>query len=193
MGCIERKQRGKESVRRSILDAALNIAVTEGWHSVTIRKIADAIEYAPPIVYEHFENKEDLIKELIISGFRELLRSFVSAKEAESDPRKILMQASLNQWDYAVNNKELYQLMFSLERHLPNEEMRAGFLLIRDLFMQLSDNDEQLAHELMANWMCLQNGTISTFMQMPTPPELSKTSPRELFKSFIERFLNSIS
>jgi len=32
---------------------------------VTIRKIADSIEYTPPIVYEHFENKEDLFKAVI--------------------------------------------------------------------------------------------------------------------------------
>ena len=192
MGYIERKQRGKESVRKSILDAALNIAVKEGWHSVTIRKIADAIEYTPPIVYEHFENKEDLIRELILSGFRELLKGFISAKEMETDPKKVLMQVSLNQWDYAFKNKELYQLMFSLERPIHNEETTAAFMVIRDVFMQVSKDDEQLAYVLMANWMCLQNGTISTFMSMPTPPALSKIPPKELFKSFIERFLNSI-
>ncbi len=58
MSSIERKIRQKENLREGILQAAKKIAVNEGWQAVTIRKIADEIEYTPPIVYEHFANKE---------------------------------------------------------------------------------------------------------------------------------------
>ena len=60
MGHIERRQKEKEEMRKRIMDTTLKIAVSEGWDAVTIRKIANAIEYTPPIVYEHFKNKEDL-------------------------------------------------------------------------------------------------------------------------------------
>lgn len=192
MGCVERKQREKEQVRQSILDAALKIAVEEGWHALTIRKIADAIEYTPPIVYEHFENKEELIQELFLSGFRELQKGYDLKNQPESDPKKIIMSLSLNHWDFAFKHKDLYQLMFSLERPIPNEEMKTGILLIKNVFMQLANKDEQLSQELMFNWMCLQSGVISTIIKKALPPGLSKTQPRDLFKSVIERFLNSI-
>jgi len=192
MGCVERKQREKELVRQSILDAALKIAVEEGWHALTIRKIADAIEYTPPIVYEHFENKEELIQELFLSGFRELQKGYDLKNQSETDPKKIIMSLSLNHWDFAFKHKDLYQLMFSLERPIPNEEMKTGIRLIKNVFMQLANNDEHLAQELMFNWMCLQSGVISTIIKKALPPGLSKTQPRDLFKSVIERFLNSI-
>lgn len=192
MGCVERKQREKELVRQSILDAALKIAVAEGWHALTIRKIADAIEYTPPIVYEHFENKEELIQELFLSGFRELQKGYDLKNQSETDPKKIIMSLSLNHWDFAFKHKDLYQLMFSLERPIPNEEMKTGIRLIKNVFMQLANNDEHLAQELMFNWMCLQSGVISTIIKKALPPGLSKTQPRDLFKSVIERFLNSI-
>ncbi len=192
MGCVERKQREKEQVRQSILDAALKIAVEEGWHALTIRKIADAIEYTPPIVYEHFENKEELIQELFLSGFRELQKGYDLKNQSETDPKKIIMSLSLNHWDFAFKHKDLYQLMFSLERPIPNEEIKTGIRLIKNVFMQLANNDEQLAQELMFNWMCLQSGVISTIIKKALPPGLSKTQPRDLFKSVIERFLNSI-
>ncbi|MDR1416635.1 MAG: TetR/AcrR family transcriptional regulator, partial [Prevotellaceae bacterium] len=72
MGHIERRQKEREATRKSIMDTALNIAIAEGWNAVTIRRIADTIEYTPPIVYEHFKNKEDLFDELKLMGHRRL-------------------------------------------------------------------------------------------------------------------------
>ena len=46
MGHIERRLRAKEEMKQSILDAAREIAAKEGWQAVTIRKIADKIEYS---------------------------------------------------------------------------------------------------------------------------------------------------
>lgn len=36
----------------------------EGWQSLSIRKIADAIEYSIPVIYDHFENKEAILHEM---------------------------------------------------------------------------------------------------------------------------------
>lgn len=69
MGVHERRQREKESVRANILQAAFNLAKTEGWTSLSMRKIADAIEYSAPVVYDHFENKEAILFEIL---FRDL-------------------------------------------------------------------------------------------------------------------------
>jgi AcrR family transcriptional regulator len=67
MGLHERRQREKESIRANILQAAFTLAKTEGWGSLSIRKIADAIEYSAPVVYDYFENKEAILFE--ISGW----------------------------------------------------------------------------------------------------------------------------
>ena len=61
MGIAERRQRQKGGVRASILDAAWNLVETEGWQQLSIRKIADAIEYSVPVIYDHFENKEAIL------------------------------------------------------------------------------------------------------------------------------------
>src|SRR4028119_232930 len=54
MGIKERRQRQKETLRSGILAAAREIASTEGWRAVTIRKIAARVEYSPPGIYEDF-------------------------------------------------------------------------------------------------------------------------------------------
>ena len=60
MGIAERKIRQKEEVRCAILDAAWNLALTKGWQALSIRKIAEAIEYSVPVIYDHFQNKDDI-------------------------------------------------------------------------------------------------------------------------------------
>ncbi len=69
MGVHERRQREKESVRANILQAAFNLVKTDGWASLSMRKIADAIEYSAPVVYDHFENKEAILLKYLSRDF----------------------------------------------------------------------------------------------------------------------------
>lgn len=80
MGVHERRQREKESVRANILQAAFNLAKTEGWASLSMRKIADAIEYSAPVVYDHFENKEAILFEISLQGFKLLQKDLIKAQ-----------------------------------------------------------------------------------------------------------------
>ncbi|MDR0560081.1 MAG: TetR/AcrR family transcriptional regulator [Prevotellaceae bacterium] len=191
MGHIERRQKEKEAIRKSIMDTALQIAVAEGWNAVTIRRIADAIEYTPPIVYEHFKNKEDLFDELKLMGFRMLYKGYDLAIQSESNPLKALLLISENHWNYAFQNRELYQLMFSFDKPVKNYEIEKIIAKTRQLFFEQAQ-DVELAEELMFNWVCLLNGLIFSIMQMELPPEISTISPKKLFINAIERFLKSI-
>ena len=192
MGHIERRQKEKEEIKQRIIDAARKIASNEGWHALTIRKIAEEIEYTPPIVYEHFENKEDLIQELIYTGFGILGKKFANARQSESDPRKLLKMMSMIHWDFAFANTELYQLMFSLERPTPNEDMMSDIKLIESIFFELAENDKELSYELFFSWICLINGAISIMMKFPDSPHQNNKAPRDIFKSIINRFIDKL-
>jgi len=192
MGHIERRLRAKEEMKQSILDAAREIAVKEGWHAVTMRKIANKIEYTPPIVYEYFESKEALFKELIYFGFHMMHKDIEKAKKSESDPKKLLTDISLVSWDFAHKNMDLFQLMFSLERPTPSEEMMNIFNLSENIFLELAKNNKKLSQELLMNWVCLNHGAISVLIQLPPPPHLFKKDPRELYISIIQRFISSL-
>jgi AcrR family transcriptional regulator len=73
MGIVERREREKEGVRKKILDAARQLFATEGYDKVTMRRIADAIEYSATTIYNHFEDKDDLVQSLCESDFARLL------------------------------------------------------------------------------------------------------------------------
>ena len=70
MGIKERQERDRETVRRSILDAARELFVAEGFENVSIRKIAERIEYSPAAIYGYFPSKDDIFFALAEEGFR---------------------------------------------------------------------------------------------------------------------------
>lgn len=70
MGIRERQERGREAVRRGILDAARDLFVREGFDNVSIRKIAGLVEYSPAAIYGYFPSKDDIFFALAEEGFR---------------------------------------------------------------------------------------------------------------------------
>lgn len=114
MGIAERRLRQKEEIRSSILATAWQLVKEDGWQSLSIRKIADAIEYSVPVIYDHFENKEAILLQFGKDGFRLLIRKLQQAKKKTSDPAEQLTLIADAYWNFAFKNKEYYQLMFGL-------------------------------------------------------------------------------
>lgn len=114
MGIAERRIRQKEEFRASILEAAWHQVLTEGWQSLSIRKIADAIEYSIPVIYNHFENKEAILLEFTKEGFQKLADAMQSVKDQYVEPERQLESIAYAYWDFAFEHKEYYQLMFGL-------------------------------------------------------------------------------
>ena len=101
-------------MRSAILNAAWKEVMQSGWQSLSIRKIADAIEYSIPVVYEYFENKDAILLEFNKLGYKLLSDKLIEAKSKHRDPAKQLEAMVYAYWDFAFNNKEYYQLMFGL-------------------------------------------------------------------------------
>ncbi|MBX3086210.1 MAG: TetR/AcrR family transcriptional regulator [Anaerolineae bacterium] len=114
MGTKERRDREKQELRQAILTAAREIASAEGWSAVSIRKIADKIEYSPPMIYEYFEDKDALLVALLAEGFRELTERIHNTQTEHADPREALIALGGAYWDFAMENPELYQVMHGL-------------------------------------------------------------------------------
>ena len=112
MGIKERRDRERQELKQAILDAAREIAAQEGWQAVTIRKVADRIEYSPPTIYEHFANKEAILLDLMREGFRLLLASIQATGGASPADRMISIGRAY--WEFAKTHPELYQVMHGL-------------------------------------------------------------------------------
>jgi AcrR family transcriptional regulator len=111
MGIAERREREREEVRRKILDAARELFATEGYERVTMRRIADAIEYSPTALYHHFEDKNALVDALCEEDFGRLLGALLT-RELPSDPIEQIRQMGRAYAGFGLENPNHYRYMF---------------------------------------------------------------------------------
>ena len=114
MGIKERRERQRREVRGGILAAAREIAASEGWRAVTIRKIAGRIEYSPPVIYEHFESKDEILLELMYLGYAEQLGAVESARRKANTPEGAMLGIADAWMNFAFRSPDLYQVMYGL-------------------------------------------------------------------------------
>lgn len=111
MGIVERKEKQKMEIRKMILDASMKLFVEEGFDHVSIRKIADLIEYSPTTVYLYFKDKDEIFFNLHDMGFQkyqELNRNLDSIQ----NPLLRLHKMGENYINFGLDNPEYYDLMF---------------------------------------------------------------------------------
>src|SRR5215468_8143779 len=115
MGIKERQERDREAVRRAILDAARDLFVSEGFQNVSIRKIAERIEYSPAAIYGYFAGKDDIFFALAEEGFRLLC----NGSSLEQNPGLSAWQRVRSRFEqlygFSLQHPQYFALMF-LER-----------------------------------------------------------------------------
>ena len=132
MGTAERKGRDRAAREHRIVAAARAIAEREGWDAVTVRRLADEIEYSQPVLYSHFKNRDTIVAAVAVEGFKELT---VALREAASGStgRNALKNVALAYLAFALDRPALYDAMFVLPTDLrfaeagTRPELRAGF------------------------------------------------------------------
>jgi len=111
MGTAERRERERLRLREKILDAARELFAAFGYEAVTMRKIAEKIEYSPTTIYLHFADKHALVRELCSRDFLTLASRF-EALEAETDPIQRLRGIGAAFLELAQELPNHYRMMF---------------------------------------------------------------------------------
>lgn len=119
MGVKERREREREEIRGKILDAARELFVHEGYEAVSMRKIAEKIEYSPTAIYFHFKDKEAVMRELCDADFLALAQQFGEIGKI-ADPIERLRATGLAYADFALHYPNHYRLMF-MTPHPPHD------------------------------------------------------------------------
>ncbi|MEQ1572916.1 MAG: TetR/AcrR family transcriptional regulator [Vicinamibacterales bacterium] len=119
MGIKERQERDRQVVRQAILAAARELFVNEGFRNVSMRKIAERIEYSPAAIYGYFPSKDDIFFALAEEGFRVLADSGAAATKRVTDPLGRLKEALWAFYTFSKQYPQYFELMF-LDRSVPS-------------------------------------------------------------------------
>src|SRR5678815_5224663 len=131
MGIAERKEKQKTEIRKMILDASMKLFVEEGFGNVSIRKIADLIEYSPTTVYLYFKDKNEILYNLHEMGFQKMADYNKDLWDI-NNPLLRLHKMGENYLRFGLENPEFYDLMFILQapmealQGMENCEWRSG-------------------------------------------------------------------
>ncbi|CAB3758134.1 TetR/AcrR family transcriptional regulator [Paraburkholderia solisilvae] len=111
MGIAERKNREKQVLRERILDASRRIVMREGLAALSMRKIADAIEYSPATLYLHFESRDEIARVLCTEGYAQLLET-LQPHLSVADPADRLKAIWRAYVSFGITHQETYRLIF---------------------------------------------------------------------------------
>ena len=109
MGVKERKLREKKFLRQEILDAASELFVKEGYENVSMRRIADKIEYSPTTIYLYFKDKAELLEQVCAETFSRLSQHLTRILEQPGDPIERLRRGLIAYVHFGLKNPHHYR------------------------------------------------------------------------------------
>jgi AcrR family transcriptional regulator len=119
MGVKERRARQKRFLRQEILDAASEMFVRDGFENVSMRKIADKIEYSPTTIYLYFKDKAELLDQVCNETFSRLVVRLSKIMEQPADPMEKLKKGLLTYIEFGLEFPDHYRATFMMR--MPEE------------------------------------------------------------------------
>lgn len=142
MGSTERRQRERGQMHDAIIDAAVELFLSEGQEKVSIRGIAEKIEYTPGSIYSYFKDKDEIIFEIHKRGFGKLFEALHPALDS-SDPLDKLYRIGKLYIAFALENRKYYDVMFinsrtakTIQQEMPWECGHQAYELLRQIIVE---------------------------------------------------------
>ena len=152
-GSKQRRAREKEGLREEILDAARTLFVKEGYESVSIRKIADKIEYAPGTIYLYFRDKAEILDRICEETFAKLIRKMEAIEHDSAAPLDKLRRGLRTYIQFGLENPNHYIVTFiQAKSHLDSKSVfetsgRKAFSCLRQGVQECVDTGELASND----------------------------------------------
>ena len=111
MGINERKLRQRTEMRSRILSTSLKLFSEDGYDNISMRRIADEVEYSVGTLYLYFKDREEIFFELHKLGFEEFYKRQLAVQDIK-DPLQRLTEHGLTYIRFAIDQPLYYDLMF---------------------------------------------------------------------------------
>lgn len=115
----DRRAERHEATRTEILEAAWELARTQGLAALTLRDVARKIGARPPSLYWYFDSKNAIFDAMFADANRQLLQRLAEQRWPH-DPREVLRLLARVVVEFSAEDVARYQLMF--QRTIPGFE-----------------------------------------------------------------------
>lgn len=197
---ITRREKEIEAMRELIITAAKEIIAKEGFDNLSIRKIANKIEYSPSIIYHYFKDKEELVNAVIRSGYMKIVNA-VSISDAENlKPTERLRKMTSNYIEEALKMPDEFlaaQLNQSpqalkhtsyLYRGSSKEKpaLMAIYNCLKDIYKDVDEEQIELKAQMIAV------STMGMIVKLIIEKDIGKEQREKLINYFIEEVILKI-
>jgi len=186
--------------RHLILETAIKLGIEHGWQKLTVRKLASELQYAPPVLYQFFKNKEHLTKAIVEYGFDRLKTELQEAINSHSNPSDQILEFAKARYSFATENIALHALMFSpglpeWHRQILSENIQITHHKVHGILKAISGRKDN-CNDLVLNFICLIKGyTFFTTEILPSKHKkkiIGELNPSKAFEGAMIRFIKAI-
>ena len=204
MGVTERRAREREELRDKILKAAASLFAEEGYASVSLRKIAERIEYAPSTIYLYFKDKDEIVISVCRENFLLLTEAIDEIANRQLPPLEMLRECLRAYIQFGLDHPDHYIVTLCLPEPNPEKKcdvhhklsvLDVGLGAFKRLAQGLLDSmnagvirtaDVELTAQI--TWMML-HGITSLFVTQHSFPFLDREL---LIEHYLDRILLSL-
>jgi AcrR family transcriptional regulator len=121
MGVKERKERDRGEMREKILQSAHRLFLNKGFEEISIRNIAEAIEYSPATIYLYFKDKDEIFFALHTEAFKKF-NSYLGEVATVKNPLDRLIKLGEKYVEFTFAHPKYYNIMFIMEAPMNCDE-----------------------------------------------------------------------
>lgn len=170
-----------EKARDMILDYALEIIGSEGYESLSMRKLGDSLGCAAKTIYNYYSSKEEIYLRVLTRGFEMLNAQAAAAIEGIGDPLERLRILSTVYTSFGIVNANYYNIMFNWDvpkytdyvgtvlEPIAREEKEVAFFfaekaeeVLAEILINEKDRQDKISFQVIRLWTGL-HGIVSLY------------------------------
>lgn len=184
-------------MKQKIIACARDIYLEQGYNNFSMRKVAACAGISATAIYRHFPNKESLLFNILLTGFR-LFASYLKRCETEATAFRRLQKSSHEYMNFALENPGFYEMMFMTSTQITGlknlnqkgaEEMQATYLYHHQLVLDCHFKDQDIEQLAAALWAFV-HGMVSLYLVEKLP--LNKEEFKTMYTSQINNYLSQL-
>ena len=148
---LSRKEREKQFKKNEILDAAIEIIANKGYQNTTLDEIAEKSEFGKGTLYNYFNSKEDIYKEIIERITKDYINNLKQIEQKAHSFKEFIFLLIQSLFDFAINNRSMFLILYRIKFHINEETDFACSDVIKSMYQELIEIHEFKFYDALKN------------------------------------------